>query len=507
MLLDMLAIEKTVWAGWTRVASAAPALGLGARIYQAFDQRLMARGVSIDQLKTPAHVPAHVAEANWTSTQGITSVPEQAIAEWCDNGTGLVIWLLPTAPSFAVPLPAHIAVWGLTLGNNMAMHPLASAQEMLQSPHLCETCLYDFAASPPTLLYRSMSAAVTNSLAATRQRALKKAKAFMVRCLAAQQSQQQLLPPALADTAAKWLAPVGTAPHGFELLAGVALRILRNRLERRKYLDQWQLAFTFDPNPDWNDLEHFHFVVPPREVFWADPMPLYWQDRYWIMFEELPFAAPCGRLLAIEVKADGSYGSPLAVMETPHHLSYPFVLQEQGQLLMVPETSATRQVELHRCVDFPGKWELDTVLLKGVNAVDTTIWRSPEGHWWMWVSVVEEGAERGEELHIYHAEQLRGPWLPHACNPVVSDIRCARPAGPIIADDRGLLRPAQNSAAAYGHHIEWRRITQLSPDHYEEQSEGQLLPPQNTAWLRIHTVGEANGLRVLDVMVRRPRHG
>jgi hypothetical protein len=34
MLLDMLAIEKTMWAGWTRVASAAPALGLGARIYK-----------------------------------------------------------------------------------------------------------------------------------------------------------------------------------------------------------------------------------------------------------------------------------------------------------------------------------------------------------------------------------------------------------------------------------------------------------------------------------------
>lgn len=503
MLHDLLAVENTVWSGWTQVASAAARSSLSTRIYHAFDRRLMARGRSIDRLQAPAAAPAP-AQANWASTDACTPVPEMAVAQWHSEGITLVVWLLPTPPSFGSPVPEQMAIWGLTLGDDMAMHPLAGAQSMLHAPHLCTTSLYDFASMPPVLLYRSMSAAVTNSLSATRQRSLNKARAFMVRCLAAQQAQRTLRAPALADAAAPWTKPSGKRPGGLGLITGVALRVLRNRLERRKFLDQWQLAFTFDPLPNWDALGEFHFIAPPREVFWADPMPLYWQGRHWIMFEELPFAAPCGRLLAIEVKPDGSYGSPLPVMETPHHLSYPFMLQEQGQLLMVPETSATRQVELHRCVEFPGQWELDTVLLKDVNAVDTTIWRSPEGHWWMWVSVVEEGAERGEELHIYHAEQLRGPWLPHACNPVVSDIRCARPAGPIIADQRGLLRPAQNSAQAYGHHIEWRRITKLSPDEYEEQSEGQLLPPQDSPWLRIHTVGAADGLRVLDVMVRRP---
>jgi len=504
MLDNVLAIEGTHWTGWTQVAGASPGTGMGEGLYQKFDHRLMARGNSIDTLAAPANAPRSVA-AGWKTDRTALEVPAQTINTWAAADISLVIWLLPAPPRFTAPVPAGLKVWALALGDAMAAHPFAGSRAMLDAPHLCEVCLYDFASTPPHLLYRSVSAAVTNSLAATRQRALNKGQAFMARCIGVQQAKRTLTPPALSDVATGWRDSVSALPTGLSLLAGVVRRVVLNRLERHRYLDQWQLAFTFDANLAWDALEHFHFIEPPREVFWADPMPLFWQDRHWIIFEELPFAAPCGRLLAIEVHPDGSYGEPLPVMETPHHLSYPFMIKEQDQLLMVPETSATRQVELHRCVGFPGQWELDTVLLSGVNAVDATLWQAPDGHWWMWVSVVEEGAERGEELHIYHAEQLRGPWQAHLENPVVSDIRCARPAGPIMCDTVGLLRPAQDSAAAYGHHIEWRRITTLTPEHYAEQSAGQLAPPPKRAWLRIHTVGVADGLRVLDVMVRRPR--
>ena len=502
MVAAMLTQPGASWQGWTVAAASATTLGLAERLYHAVDRRLMATGPSVDAPATLPQPPA-ITGADWPRRAGRIQLPAAALHAWQLAGIDLVVWLLPQPPQLESAVPPGLGLWLLTLDGMAAADPRAGAHAMLNAPHLCETQLLDYAATPPALLYRSVSAAVTNSLSATRRRALNKAQAFMARCLAARLAGRPLVPPAQADLPAP--ATTTTPPGGMAQLLGVAQRVVHNRLERKRHLDQWQLAFTFDATTPWHQLDRFHFIVPPPEVFWADPMPLYWQGQHWIMFEELPFAAPRGRLLALEVHADGSYGTPLPVMETPYHLSYPFMIRQQDQLYMVPETSATRRVELHRCTGFPGQWELDSVLLEGVNAVDATLRQLDDGRWWMWVSVVEEGAERGEELHLYYADRLQGPWQAHAANPVVSDIRCARPAGPIVADAAGLLRPAQNSAAGYGHHIEWRRITALTPEHYAEEAAGSLQPQGDPRWLRMHTVGEADGLRVVDVMVRRPR--
>lgn len=500
MLERMLATTDVRWHGWTQVSNAAPQPSFWTRCYQQLDRRAMGRGVRIDGLAVPAQAP-QAAMATWTVTAGTVQIPAGALQAWREAGIDLVVWLLefpPTALNTADTPP----IWALTLdGQQLAMHPQAGAHAMLHAPHLCETRLLDFAATPPTVLYRSLSAAVTNSLGATRQRALNKAKAFMPRVLAAQLQQHPFTPPIQADLA----GPLDSTPQpgGLALLCGVIRRVLANRLERWRYLDQWQIAYTFNPAARWDRLEQFTFLVPPKEVFWADPMPLYWQGKHWILFEELPFAALRGHLLAMEVQADGHCGQPQALMSRDFHLSYPFVVKDGDQLYMVPETSATRRVELHRCVEFPGRWELEAVLVDSVNAVDATLHKHSDGRWWMWVSVVEEGAERGEELHLYYADQLQGPWQAHAANPVISDIRCARPAGPIMVTPTGLVRPAQNSADAYGHHIEWRQIQELSPTSYVETSLGELRPQGNPAWLRMHTVAEADGLKVVDVIVRR----
>ncbi|WP_374357639.1 hypothetical protein [Pseudoduganella danionis] len=502
MLERMLAQANVSWHGWTQVSNAVQAPSFWSRCYQQLDQRAMGRGIKIDRMATPADAPP-ASVAQWPLVAGAVQIPDAARQAWQTAGIDLVIWLLELPPASADTLHT-LPIWGLTLdGSALAMHPQAGAHAMLHAPHLCETRLQDYAASPPTVLYRSLSAAVTNSLGATRQRALSKALAFMPRVLAAQLEQRQFTAPTQADPA----GPLSPAPQpgGLTLLSGVVRRVLANRLERRRHLDQWQVAYSFNPTARWDQLEQFTFLEPPKEVFWADPMPLYWQGKHWILFEELPFAALRGHLLAMEVQADGRCGQPQALMSRDFHLSYPFVVKDGEQLYMVPETAATRRVELHRCVEFPGRWELQAVLVDGVNAVDATLHRHSDGRWWMWVSVVEEGAERGEELHLYYADQLLGPWQAHAANPVISDIRCARPAGPIMVTPTGLVRPAQNSADAYGHHIEWRQIQELSPTTYVETSLGDLRPQGNPAWLRMHTVAEADGLKVVDVMVRRAR--
>ena len=70
---------------------------------------------------------------------------------------------------------------------------------------------------------------------------------------------------------------------------------------------------------------------------------------------------------------------------------------------------------------------------------------------------------------LFHAESPLGPWAPHPMNPVVSDVRYARPAGALFLRGSKLFRPAQNCALTYGHAISFAEVTSLTPTDYAER--------------------------------------
>ena len=119
--------------------------------------------------------------------------------------------------------------------------------------------------------------------------------------------------------------------------------------------------------------------------------------------------------------------APVRVLERDYHLSYPFLIEQDGQLLMIPETAQNGSVEVYRCIDFPLRWKLEKVLLQGVRCVDPTFHRGPD-RWWMFANAAAPGSRMfDDELHLFHAESLLGEWQPHRRNPVKSDARCSRP--------------------------------------------------------------------------------
>jgi len=150
----------------------------------------------------------------------------------------------------------------------------------------------------------------------------------------------------------------------------------------------------------------------------------------------------------IELDRQGNYTAPVTVLETDYHLSYPCVFEWQDEVYMIPETRADRSIQLYRCTEFPGEWELDTVLLDDLNATDATVMEH-NGRWWMFANVGEKHYPSDwDELSIFHAETLRGPWLAHS--QIRSNLTCAVPdprerflsgAAVCIA----LLRTRQNS--------------------------------------------------------------
>jgi hypothetical protein len=176
----------------------------------------------------------------------------------------------------------------------------------------------------------------------------------------------------------------------------------------------------------------------------------------------------------------------------------------QGEHFMVPESGANRSIEIYRARRFPYDWELETVLMDDVYAVDATL-ADANGAWWMFVNLAVDGAVNTDELHIFQAPSPFGPWRAHRGNPVKSDGRCARPAGRLFEWNGDLYRPSQDCSGRYGSAIVINKVVQLNECEYREVSVSRIEPKWAPHLLATHTLNSAPGLTIADVLVRRPR--
>lgn len=365
------------------------------------------------------------------------------------------------------------------------------------------------------VMYRSWSATDRRSVTRNKANFYWKSSAFVMRKLreVAERGEMALKPP--VGEGAGWEGygnRLYAAPDNATIARHVVAtggRYIGDRVRRATSHDQWTLAYhiaTKASEPDVPAGAPFRFkaLVPPHDRFWADPFVVPHADGWTVFFEELVYREINAHISAFTISRDGSVGTPERVLERDYRLSYPFMLEWNGQWWMIPESAQNRTVELYRATDFPRGWVLESVLLENVNAVDATIVQI-EGRWWMFVNIAEEGASTLDELHLFAAPSPLGPWSPHRRNPVKSDVRSARPAGRPFFSAGAWYRPSQDCSVSYGWAIVMNRIERIDDDEYREVEVSRILPEWRPELTGIHTINAAAGLTVIDVRVLRRR--
>lgn len=237
--------------------------------------------------------------------------------------------------------------------------------------------------------------------------------------------------------------------------------------------------------------------------FYADPFPVAVGTDHLLFVEDFDHRRGRGVISVVEVDEDGPVGMPRPVLEHEVHLSYPYVVEDDGEWWMIPETSAAGTVELYRAVGFPDRWRREVVLLRGVEASDVSVVRHG-GRWWMF-GTVRHGGSWSDALHLWWADRLTGPWNAHPRNPVLVDIASARPAGRPVHRDGRLLRPVQDGRAGYGNALGVAEVVHLDEDTYDQRVVAHLLPGARWPGTRLHTLNRAGRLETIDGSARSPR--
>ena len=285
-----------------------------------------------------------------------------------------------------------------------------------------------------------------------------------------------------------------------------AVRKMTDMLRKRFTVDQWMLMSAHLAVGSPLDWDQFTPIRPPRDRSWADPFIVEHDGRTYVFLEEYPLSTKRGTIVCLTLDTGGKVIAHTPVLERPYHLSYPFVFERWGDWYMIPETAGNGAVELYRCTHFPDEWVFERALLQGIHAVDATLF-DDSGRWWMFANVVEErGSSAWDSLHLFYTDDPLSPdWTPHPLNPVVSDVRSARPAGRIFLHEEKLYRPSQVSVPRYGYALCMNRIDRLTATEYAETPVETLIPPRGRNILATHTFNTLGNMTLIDVQSRRLR--
>lgn len=234
--------------------------------------------------------------------------------------------------------------------------------------------------------------------------------------------------------------------------------------------DLWRSGFVRRPLSDVR-----RDGVDAREVTWlpdqgdfaylADPFGIERDGLLTVFAEHFDYRSRRGEIRYFQYDADDVLIREGVALAEPFHLSYPQLIEDGGELYMLPEGYKSGALTLYRCVRFPDRWETAHRILD-VPAIDATVVRHG-GRWWMFHALPGPADRAMRELHVAWADRLTGPWTAHAANPVRTGFDASRPGGTAFESDGALHLPVQDCAETYGAAVNLLRIDTLTPEAFE----------------------------------------
>lgn len=243
-------------------------------------------------------------------------------------------------------------------------------------------------------------------------------------------------------------------------------------------------------------------ACPRSFQFIADPFGIERDGVTTVFVEAFDYRVRRGEIHYYQYRGDTLIGQGVALAEL-FHLSYPSLIEDGGELYMLPEGYKSGGLTLYRCERFPDRWVPVQRLLDQPAIDATVVWH--DGRWWMFHALPGADDRAMRELHIAYADDLKGPWTPHSGNPVKSGFLDTRPGGSAFEHEGVLYLPVQECRPSYGEAIRLLRIDTLSPTEFAASPVRRFAPGDLLAGFGdgLHTLSGDDNLTFIDVKALR----
>jgi hypothetical protein len=248
-------------------------------------------------------------------------------------------------------------------------------------------------------------------------------------------------------------------------------------------------------NTSKDALMEFRWLPAERGHSWADPTLFSHGSSNWLFFEQWQEGLTKGEIWRGLLGQDGSLSEVRSCLRQPYHLSYPQLLEDQGELFLIPESVEAGGVDLYRARQFPDDWVLETRLIE-FPCVDPTIFRWRD-RWWM-IASPQNVKGVAAISWLFSAPRLTGPWTVHPAGPVATSAENARGAGPICSYESRLIRPSQDCGQTYGRALVFNEILSMDAEGYAETVIARVDAGWKPGLAGVHTYSRLNDWEVID---------
>lgn len=276
----------------------------------------------------------------------------------------------------------------------------------------------------------------------------------------------------------------------------------KNKQESKKYKNANNRYLVGYQEGEWGKLNYrnANFIKNPENTFLADPFIISKNFKNYCFLESYDYILNKGTIDVYELTPSTSKLLGTAI-EEDFHLSFPYLIETEDEIYMIPESSKNRDIRIYKSTEFPLKWKLEKVLIDDIDASDSIIFHH-NNLWWLLTNVDDLGlGDHNYQLNIYYSENLlSNDWKPHKLNPVIMNPSHGRNGG-FLKQDKNLYRVAQKYGfnQKYGEGITIRKIEEITKETYREIEIASYDEFYNNNILGSHHLSSNNIFTVFDI--------
>lgn len=205
----------------------------------------------------------------------------------------------------------------------------------------------------------------------------------------------------------------------------------------------------------------FKFIKNSFRYWRADPFLFEFNGETYIFAELFDRIKGKGKIGVAKIR-DGKCSKFKVCLDLPYHLSYPCVFERENEIFMVPECSKSGQITVYKSKNFPYDWEEDYVLYDGVG-VDTTPIQIEKNKFGFFTTLRTKDSNKNNCLYYIDNGNRE-------VNLLIKNDFTVRSAGKFFQDGSDLIRPSQDCEKSYGGGLYFKKIKDLSLNHYIESN-------------------------------------
>lgn len=274
------------------------------------------------------------------------------------------------------------------------------------------------------------------------------------------------------------------------------------------------VGYRFSDVSFWNETHSkFEILKPSLRYWYADPIPFKYEDRFYVFMERYDCFSRIGDIVVVPVTRNGKLGKAKVVISRKTHLSFPIIIPFNGQYYMLPETSATRSIDIYKMKDSPYQWEHHHSLKLEEEIVDVA-WFIDDRGILLLGGIPDKNSPmrvRRQIIRLSHMENTKKI----ECTIGYTDKNASlktRNAGALFKENNHLYRVVQESTdRIYGLALILNKISELSESRIKENSIKRKTVENIDVHLNrcfykkigLHTYGCCKGFEVIDISVAK----